>query len=129
MPDHKRSLIVVLFALLSFSLTACGDDPPFVGDWTIDVPASLRANNGNPKTALVIRNLEHVRLTFEEDEWTMTVGDIRNTKGHTLVDQAGDQYKLAGDKGGSMLITMKGSDRMWMRDENERTMVLVRAKS
>ena len=114
---------------MSLALAACGgEDLPFVGDWTIDVPASISANSGNPAKAKIIRRVASMRFNFQEDEWTMTFGETSETEDHDLVAGSDTQFKLSGDKGGSMVITMLAKDRMAMRDENEITVILVRAK-
>ena len=126
-----RSAIVVLFALLSLVLAACGDaeDLPFVGDWAIDVPASISANSGNKTKAKIIRRIAGMRFNIQNDEWTRTFGESIEIESHDVVAASGKQFKLEGEKGGAMVITILGKDRMAMRDENEITVILIRAKS
>jgi hypothetical protein len=126
-----RSAIVVLFALMSLVLAACGngENLPFVGDWAIDVTASINANSGNAKKAKIIRRIAGMRFNIQNDEWTRTWGETSETESHDLVAASGKQFKLEGEKGGAMVLTMLGKDRMAMRDENEITVILVRAKS
>ena len=81
-----KGAIAVLFALMSLALAACGgEDLPFVGDWTIDVPASISANSGNPAMAKIIRRVASMRFNFQNDEWTMTFGETSETESHDLV--------------------------------------------
>lgn len=126
-----RSAIVVLFALVSLVLAACGggEDLPFVGDWKIDVPASINANSGNKTKAKIIRRIADMRFNIQNDEWIRTFGESIETESHDVVASSGKQFKLEGEKGGAMVITILGKDRMAMRDENEITVILVRAKS
>lgn len=70
-----------------------------------------------------------MRFNIQNDEWTRTFGESIETESHDVVAASGKQFKLEGEKGGAMVITILGKDRMAMRDENEITVILVRAKS
>lgn len=128
----KRLSTAFAAALAVLALAACGDPPPYAGEWSVDMKSSTAASPRTAKARSALKNLARAQITIDADTWVLRVGDWADTRSFKLVAQEDNIFKLEGSKGGVVIIKVLGADRISGRQTTDISadiiLVLDRAK-